>query len=85
MSSLNSRCLFSKPGQLQRPRRQAPLFSDRFRDIALLALCALQQKLSAAAQDFTESLIPLNCWRPIPAILWPKASVKSCAAALSFC
>ncbi len=32
-----------------------------------------------------QSLIPLNCWRPIPAILWPKASVKSCAAALSFC
>lgn len=32
-----------------------------------------------------QSLIPLNCWRPIPAILWPKASVKSCEAALSFC
>ena len=40
--AFNSRRLFSKPGQLQRPRCQAPLFSDRFSDITLLALRALQ-------------------------------------------
>ncbi len=40
------------------PAPGATLFSDRFRDIALLALCALQQKLSAAAQDFTGRLRP---------------------------
>ena len=62
------------------------VFSERQVDVLSAwdgeADCTVITRLSVLTW---QSLIPLNCWRPIPAILWPKASVKSCAAALSFC